>query len=42
MTTSNDTTLTVDVQAGNNNRIALVKRYTLSIQKMPKIASILA
>ena len=42
MTTSNDITLTVDVQAGNNNRIALVKRYTLSIQKMPNIASILA
>ena len=42
MTTSNDTTLTVDVQAGNNNRIALVKRYTLSISKMPNIASILA
>lgn len=42
MTTSNDTTLTVDVQAGNNNRIALVKRYTLSINKMPNIASILA
>ena len=42
MTTSNDITLTVDVQAGNNNRIALVKRYTLSINKMPNIASILA
>ena len=42
MTTSNDTTLTVDVQAGNNNRIAMVKRYKLSISKMPNIASILA
>ena len=42
MTTSNDTTWVVDVQAGNNNRIALVKRYTLSISKMPNIASILA
>ena len=42
MTTSNDTTLTVDVQAGNNNRIAMAKRYKLSISKMPNIASILA
>ena len=40
MTTSNDTTLTVAVQPGNNNRSAVVKRYTFKLTKNTNVYSI--
>ena len=42
MTTSNETTWSVNVQAGSNNRSAVVKRYTLSLTKNANVSSIKA
>ena len=40
MTTSNDATLTVAVQPGNNNRSAVVKRYAFKLTKNTNVYSI--
>ena len=40
MTESNDTTLAVDVQPGNNNRNAVVKQYTFTLTKNTNVYSI--
>ena len=40
MTTSNDTTLAVDVQPGNNDRRAVVKQYTFKLTKNTNVYSI--
>ncbi len=42
MTDSNKTTLSVNVQAGSNNRSALVKQYTLTLYKNDNVSSIFA
>jgi hypothetical protein len=40
MTTSNATTLSENIKAGNNDKSALVKRYTFTLTKNTNISSI--
>ena len=42
MTDSNKTTLSVNVQAGSNNRSAVVKQYKLTLYKNDNVSSIFA